>query len=661
MAGDDSPLSEEVVVTMTTEKRNFETYLFSIVGVVGMLVVLIALNIVFSSCNARRDCTEEHLYTLTDGTKQILKDMDTPVTIRFYYSKDVAQIPPVLKTYAERVQDLLKEYQQYGGKNIDVVKLNPTPDSDAADSANLDGVVGQPLGAFGTGDKVYLGLAVSCLDKTVALPFLSPERENLLEYDITRAIYRVLHPEKIKVGVISSLPVMGVQMPPQMMMQMGKRGNQPPWQVITELKRDFDLVELKGDVDSIDGDINVLLLIHPKDLKDKTLYAIDQFLLRGGKILAFLDPMSMVESQNRQQPMQFQPPGASSLGNLLDAWGVKFDTEKLIADTIYMARVRRRAGAPPEPMPLVLALHGDAIDHDDPATGQLDNLLFVYGGAFTGDGAEGLTKTVLIKSSDSVEAVEKFMAQGSPQRIIRDFKSLEVPQSLAIRLTGTFKTAFPDGKPEDDDADTAAKDKKKDAKKDEKTAGLKKSSTPSAVILVGDSDMVYDHFCIQKGNFMGASFIQPINDNLAMVQNMLEQLSGDSRLISIRSRGAISRPLDAITKLQAEAEKKWQSEINSLEDELREARSKVSELQRAKGGSGDKMFISKETMAAIKKFRQKEAETNKKLKLVRKELRRDIEALQNTVTWLDILVMPMLVALGGLALAIIKRQRMVRK
>jgi len=651
---------------MSNEKRTFETYLYSIVGVVGMLVVLVALNGLLSPASIRVDCTEENLFTLTPSTQQLLKELDTPVTLRFYFTKDIPQLPPRLMTYAERIQDLLKEYQRCGGGNIEVVKLNPTPDSDAEDSANLDGVAGQALGAFGSGDRVFCGIAVNCLDATVALPFLSPDREDLLEYDITRAICRVQHTEKARIGVISSLPIMGRQVPPQMMMQMPNMSQQPPWQVISELRRDFEVVEIQPDTDSIDSGINVLLLVHPKDLKDKTLYAIDQFVLKGGKVLAFLDPMSMVENQTQQQPMQFMPPGASTLGKLMNAWGLSMDTEKVVADTVYMARMRRRPEAPAEAMPLVLQLQAEAIDRADPATGQLENLLFLFGGSFTGEAAAGLTKTVLLKTSESVQPVEKFMAQGAGDRILRDFKSQEVAQALAIRLTGRFKTAFPEGKPKADESTPSPDEKKDEAKKDEAKPpaeeGLKEGTADAAVILVADSDMIFDNFCVEKGNFFGQSVVQPINDNLAMVQNMVEQLSGDSRLIAIRSRGAVRRPLEAIGALQARAEAEWQAKISSLEQDLQDARTKVSELQRQKGeGGGDRTFISKETAEAIKKFRQKEAETNKELKLVRKQLRRDIDFLENAVTWSNIMVMPILVAAGGVVLALMKRQKMVRK
>jgi ABC-type uncharacterized transport system involved in gliding motility auxiliary subunit len=372
--------------------------------------------------------------------------------------------------------------------------------------------------------------------------------------------------------------------------------------------------------------------------------------------------MSMVENQTQQQPMQFMPPGASTLGKLMNAWGISMDTEKVVADTVYMARMRRRPEAPPEAMPLVLQLQAEAIERADPATGQLENLLFLFGGAFTGDAAAGLTKTVLLKTSESVQPVEKFMAQGAGDRILRDFRSQEVAQALAIRLAGRFKTAFPEGKPKADDSSSTT-DKKDEAKEEKKPAeeGLKEGAADTAVILVADSDMLFDNFCVEKGNFFGQQVVQPINDNLAMVQNLVEQLSGDSRLISIRSRGAIRRPLEAIGKLQADAESQWQAQISSLEQDLQQARTKISELQREKGEGGDRSFISKETAEAIKKFRQKEAETNKELKRVRKQLRRDIDFLENAVTWSNILIMPALVAGGGVVLALIKRRKMVRK
>ena len=657
---------------MESRKRLVEAYLYSAVGVALMAALLIAVNIISGAANARIDMTEENLYTLTKGTKAILKKMDTPVTIRFYASRDATQMPIFLKNYARRVEDLLKEYKVASGGQIVVRKYDPQPDSDAEDSANLDGVHGQGVA---TGEKIYLGLAVSCLDQTVAVPFLSPEREALLEYDITRAIYRILNPEKPVLGIMSSLPVMGRQMPPMMMQQMPNQQNQPPWQVVTELKRDFDVREVQTSVEEIDDDIDILMLVHAKDLSEKTLFAIDQFVLGGGKLLAFLDAMSMIESRSNPMPQMQMPQGSSSLGRLLDTWDIEYETEKVLADMVYMTRVQGRGGAP-EAMPTVLSLTKDAFLGDDPVTSQLDSLLFGFAGVLSGDAADGITKEVLVTSSEQTQLVEKFMAQMPGNHLLKDFKSEERKQDLAIRLTGTFPTAFPEGKPGDDDDDGDDEDKDDDAedgekdeegeeeKKDEDAPAppthLTESSTPGVVIVVADSDMLYDHFCIRKQNFFGQEIVTLLNDNLNFVQNMVEQLSGDSNLISIRCRGASQRPFQVVRRMQAEAERRWQDKVKALEDDLSETQRKIGELEREKT-EGQKLILSDKQKAAITKFKRKQAETRKELKQTRKKLRREIDSLQTRLKWANIALMPLLVSVSGILLSVLKRRRMVQK
>ncbi len=635
---------------METKKNIAEAYLFSVIGLIVMFVLLIAVNVIFSSMNMRADFTEENLYTLSDGTRAILKVMDTPVTIRYYYSKDAAQMPIYLKNYAQRVEDLLKEFKEAGGKNIVLEKLNPKPDSDAEDSANLDGVQGQNIGL--AGDRIYLGLAINCLDEVVSIPFLAPDRENLLEYDVTRAIYRVLNTEKSTIGVMTSLSVMGRQTPP--MMNMGRPPqNQPPWIVINELKRDFDVRDVQKDVEEIDDDIDILLLIHAKDLPEKTLFAIDQFVLRGGKLLAFLDAMSMIERQEQPQMQQMQmqmPPSASTLGVLLDTWGIEFETEKVIADLQYMARVQGRSGRP-ESMPMVLTLDSTAVDADDPVTSQLESLLFVFGGVFSGDGADDLEKTVLMSSSERSQLIEKFMAQMPGDHVIKEFKPEERRQDLAIRLTGTFKTAFPDGKPGGEDEDEG---------EDKDEGSLKESTGEGVVVLVGDSDLLHDNFCVRRQAFFGQEIVSPMNDNLNLLQNLAELLAGDSNLIGIRSRGAIQRPFLVVQKMKAEAEQRHQAKIKALEDELSDVQREINELQREKK-KGQKLIISEDQVKAIQKFREKEATVSKELKNVRKQFRRDIDALETKLKWANIALMPFLVILSGIVLAVIKRRRMVRR
>ena len=647
---------------MESRKKILEAYLYSAVGVALMAALLIAVNMIAGSVKGRIDMTEENLYTLTKGTKAILKKMDTPVTIRFYASRDATQMPIFLKNYARRVEDLLKEYEVASGDKIVVRKFDPQPDSDAEDSANLDGVNGQAVAA---GEKIYLGLAVSCLDQTAAVPFLSPEREALLEYDITRAIYRILNPEKPVLGIMSSLPIMGRQMPPMMMQQMPNQQNQPPWQVVTELKRDFDVREIQTSVEEIDADLDILMLVHAKDLSEKTLFAIDQFVLGGGRLLAFLDAMSMVESRTNPQPQMQMPQGSSSLGKLLDAWDIEYETEKVLADMVYMTRVQGRGGEP-EAMPTVLSLTKDAVLAGDPVTSQLDSLLFGFAGVLSGDGADGITKEVLVASSEQTQLVEKFMAQMPGSHLIKDFKSEERKQDLAIRLTGTFPTAFPEGKPgndaddEKEDKDGGEAEEKKDDDSPAPATHLTTSSTPGVVVLVADSDMLYDHFCIRKQNFLGQEFVTLLNDNLNFVQNLVEQLSGDSNLISIRCRGAIQRPFQVVRRMQAEAERKWQDKVKSLEDDLSETQRKINELQREKT-EGQKLILSDKQKAAITKFKKKQAETRKELKDTRKKLRREIDSLQTRLKWANIALMPFLVSVSGILLSVLKRRRMVQK
>ena len=638
---------------MEMNKKNISTFMFSALGIVAMAVIMITLNSIARISNVRCDLSSEKLYTLSPGTRAILKKMDTPVTLRFYYTRDAAQMPVFLKTYAGRVEDLLKEYRMAANGKVKVQILNPSPDSDAEDSANLAGVTGQPLQG---GESVYLGIAVDCLDQVVAIPFLSPERENLLEYDITRAIYRVLHPEKPVIGLMSSLPVMG-QMNP-MMMQMGGGRGEPPWAFVAELKRDFDVRYVPVQADSIPDDIKTLLVVHPRDLSDKTLYAIDQFVLKGGKLVAFVDPMSMIEAKmNPPNPMMGrQPqPGASTLGKLFDAWGIQFDTEKVVADVVYTTQVQGRDGNP-EKMPVLVSLNREGMDQTDPVSTKLDSVLMAMGGCFTGNGADGLKKTVLLSSSEDSQMVEKFMAQMGGAAILRDFKSDGQKKALAIRLTGKFKTAFPAGAPEADAKGADKKDEPAAEPKDAAKPGIKESEKNGAVVLLGDSDMLYDNFCVRVQNLFGQKFTVPLNDNLNLLQNLMEHMSGDENLISIRSRGAVNRPFLVVARMQADAEAKFQDRIRSLENNLSEAQRKISEQQRQKS-SDQKFILSPDQKLAIEKFRKEEANARKDLKQVRKELRREVDSLENRIKWANIVLMPCLVGISGIVLGLARKRR----
>lgn len=631
--------------------KGLETWLYSTLGVVAMLVIAVAVNLIAARAKTRIDLTAERAYTLSQGTRNILAKLDTPVQIRFYCSREENKMPVFLKTYAQRVEDLLGEFQQASKGQIELQKLDPKPDSDAEDSAKLDGVEGQPIE---TGDAVYLGLSVSMLDQKEAIPFLSPERERLLEYDLARAISRVMTSEKPVIGIMSPLPYAGQQMNP-MMMQMGRRGGAPAWVFYNELQRDFNVKQVEMTADAIPDDVKVLVLIHPKGITDAAQYAIDQFVLRGGKLLAFLDPMAALD------PSGGGPMGgggsSSSIDKLLKAWGLSFDSTKAIADLNYVGRTRQGRA------PAVLALTEKALDKDDIITAQVDNLFMVFAGSFSGTPTAGLTETVLIKSSKDSQLIEPMMAQMGGEQIIKDFASSNIEHPLAVRLAGKFKTAFPDGKPK---ADAAAKpEEKKDEKKEEKKdESLKESKTDGAVVLIGDSDMVQDQVAVQEmqNPFGGGQrMVMPANGNLAFVQGAIEQLTGDSNLIAVRSRASRERPFTVVRKMQADAESNYRSKIKELETSLQDAQSKLNELQRAKADKGEKgaqrLILSAEQQQEIANFRKKETEVKQQLKLERKRLRADIDSLENRVKWLNIAGMPAIVAVAGVGLAALRRRQ----
>ena len=640
---------------MCKNNKTLQKYLSSAVAVIAVAAILIILGVIFKNTNLRLDCTEDKLYTLSNATKTTLKKLDKKLTIRFYYSKDVAQMPVILKNYAKRVDDMLTEYEICANGNIRIEKLNPKPDTDAEDSANLDGVTGQGSDALGLEENIYLGIAIRSGDQLVALPFLSPEREALLEYDITRAIITVTHPVKHKLGILSSMRVFGGIDNPNMMMQ-GQGGMKPAWLLITELKKEYDVAEVPMTAEEIPADIDLLIAIHPKEPSQKLLYAIDQFVLRGGRLIAFLDPMCVADIQNQpQQQMAYMPPNATStLGELLTAWGVDFNADNVVIDRTCATQIQTRRNGPPETMPNVLSLDEKCVSNDDPATAQLTSLLMLNTGSFTGTPAEGLTKTVLITSSDDSATLEKFMTQRSGEDMLKDFKSDEKKQELAIRLTGTFKTAFPNGLPEEkkDEKDDKADEKKEEAKPE----GLKESAKPGAVILLADADMIYDPFCVRQNSIFGQTFYQPLNNNLALVQNLVEALSGDALLFEIRSRGVRQHPFTRVRDMEKAASDKYKDEIKKFEQDVQSFQRELYTMQKQRS-NGDKELLSKQQKEAVAKLKKKEAEARKNLKAVRKDMRKEIESLENNVMLVNIGLMPLLVVLGGIALAISKRIR----
>jgi ABC-type uncharacterized transport system involved in gliding motility auxiliary subunit len=624
------------------KNRKFETPAYVLLGIAAMLVLLVGLNVVFSRLQWRADLTEERAFTLSEGARQILSDLKSPVQVRFYYSQSDEAMPMGLKNYAQSVNDLLDAMETASGGKLQVQRLDPTPDSDAEDSARLDGVEPQ---VFPNGDRIYLGLGFSQLDRKSALPFLAPDRERLLEYDIARAINAVTNAERPVIGLLT--PLTTSPTPPMMMME------RPPSAGIffDELRRAFEVKEIPFDTAEIPADIGTLVVVHPRQISEVTEYAIDQFVLRGGKLVAFLDPMCVMDAPPGGPMMGMAPPSVSTFGKLLPAWGVQFNTSEVVVDMQNVGSTRRGRA------PGILALGPDALDPDSVVTGGVDSLFMALAGAYQGESPEGIERTSLVFSSPQSELADPSFTQTSPQIVERNFKPSGVEYPVAVKLEGKFKTAFPQGKPKAVPEGQASLPDAAPSVDPEAPPGLKESSGPTTVYLVGDVDMLFDPLAAAEvPTPFGRPVVVPANGNIDLAQSMIEQLAGGEELASVRSRASRDRPFTVVKRMQAEAENKFRDKISELEQGLSETQTRLAELERSKD-AGQQFILTPEQQEEIKAFRQKEAGAKKELKEVRKTLRREVDALEQRVKWTNILAMPLVVAAAGLVMAFIRHRR----
>ena len=627
------------------KRKNFETVLYSTGGVAAMFVVLAAAYVLMGAVKLRADVTADKGHTLSPGTKRILSKLDSRITVRFYCTQGDNAMPPALRMYAARIEDLLREYQQEAKGKLLIQKLDPKPDSDVEDSARLNGITGQQTSQFG-GDKIYLGIVVSLLDEKFALPWLTPQRERLLEYDLSRAIARVATPVHPVVGIMTALSVFGEA--PSIMMHPGQN-REEEWAFVTELKKDFTIKQIPLSATTIDDDVKVLIVAHPVDITDASQYAIDQFVLRGGKLLAFLDPHAYFD-QNHERSKNYSLAGdnaaASTLDKLLKAWGLEMDVNRITADTSFAGRNPQSGDV----MPTLLYITRAGINENDLATSQIDNLFMPFAGAFTGKPADGLQEKVIVKSSVNSELVDNLMATAGSQ-ILREFKPSNIEYPLAVHLTGNFKTAFPGGRP--------AADPKKQAEPDPNQ--LKDSKGAGEVVLVGDTDMLNDKVSVKVQTSMGRRVVQPANGNLNLVQSLVEQFAGDDDLISSRNRAGMNRPFTRVKEMEAKAGRQWEEKVRILEARQRETEQKIKELQTQREGNQQEVILSPEQEKALQSYQQIRLDVTKDLKQVRKNLRKDTDALEFRTKVINISTMPILVAVSGLGLAMVKTKRRAAK
>jgi ABC-type uncharacterized transport system involved in gliding motility auxiliary subunit len=612
--------------------KKYEHFVYSAVGLVVLALVLVAFNYLVSVAPLRADLTEGKLYTLSDGTKRILRNLATPVTVKLYVSQGEA-MPVPLRSFAQRVQDLVRELKGVAGSKLIVERYNPQPDSEEEDAAQLDGVEPQTLS---TGEQFYLGVSVSQLDRKQLISAISPQRERLLEYDLVRAISQVGTAARPKIGLMAGLPVLGEKFNPF------TRQSSDPWVLANELKREFQVQEVPLTAKEIDKDITVLLLIHPRDIQPAQEYALDQFVLRGGKLIAFVDPYAYFDQSMPQMPGVPPQGTSSSLPTLFKAWGIEFDPNKVISDAVFAS------GDGPNFTPTVLSLNRTAFNRDDVVTGSIDTLLYAFGGAFKVKPVDGLRVTELVKSSPNSMLIDDADATQRGDEAMRRFKPSGQALPLALRLTGKFKTAFPDG---------LVVDKKPQPN----TPALRESTAENSVILVGDVDMLADGAAVDIQEVFGRKIVVPSNGNLALAMGMVEQLASGNDLISLRSRATAFRPLTVVRELEANAQRQYLGKIQSLEAELQKTTAKLQELQRAQGTVGGNagksgQILTAEQQAELERFRKTVAQTRLELKEVRKTLRQDAESLVFWTKVANIALMPILVALAGLAVALVRRR-----
>ncbi|OFZ86927.1 MAG: hypothetical protein A2V78_15195 [Betaproteobacteria bacterium RBG_16_64_18] len=623
--------------------NKYRTQLYSAGGVVVVLVILVLANFVLGAFKQRIDLTDGGIYTLSEGTRVVIAKLESPVKIRFYFSQSDAGVPLALKAFGRRVEDLLGEFRQASGGKIIVEKFDPQPDSDAEDSAALDGVEAQVTGA---GDRFYLGLSVSQIDQKFALPALTLDRERLLEYDLTRAIGRTATAKKPVIGVMTPLPAFGSGGNPMMGMPA-----QAPWVFISELRRDYNVKHVDPNAERIDDDIGVLLVIHPRGITEQAQYAIDQFVLRGGRLIAMLDAYAYFD----QMPGMGRAQGgsASSLDRLLKAWGVGYDATKVVTDMKF------GSGAGPRAMPTLLSLSGAALNADDVTTSRLGFLLVPFSGAFSGTPADGIRQTELIKSSTFSRLSDSSAAMTQGDAAAKDFAPSGKEYPLAIRLTGRFKTAFPEGRPASPEKAGAKGDKQGDGKAAAAARPhLVAAKDENAVVLVGDTDFINDAAAVSIQEVFGQRIVVPQNGNLAFAQALVEQVAGDTSLISLRTRATATRPFTVIREMEARAQQRYLGKIKELEDSLAQAQQKLGALQKQKT-PGQTAILSAAQQAELESFRAKAVQTRRELKEVRKELRADSEALEFWTKVANIAALPILISLVGLVLGFARRRKVV--
>lgn len=597
-----------------------------------LLAAVLAVALITISNNlftgVRLDLTENRLFTLSPGSVNIITTLDEPISLDFYVSRKTMADFPQLVNYANRVRDLLEEYAAKSGGKIELSVIEPEPFSEEEDQAVASGLNGISVNA--AGDRAYLGLVgVNSTDDEAIIPFFQASREDALEYDITKLVYNLANPEKRVIGVMSGLPLFGDP----------AQGIPDRWAILDVMEEFFEVRNIGQNSDFIDEDVDVLMVVHPKNFTEQALFAIDQYLLRGDHAMLFVDPLAEGDNAEPDPANPYVMPDMSSnLNIMLEGWGLEVGTSEIAADINLAMRVQTQGARGPQESNYLpwLRLEADNLDRQDFSTSELN--LIHMGTAGVIDLKEDATvefAPLIQTTADSMRMQRDLIFfQRDPNVMLSNFESGNNPLVLAARISGTVPSAYPDGLliEDEDDEKVPVEDIIKEGRVD--------------VVLVGDTDILADHFWIRMQNFFGVQIPQSIANNGDFVINTLDNLAGNTDLISLRSRGEFSRPFTVVEQIRRDAEAQFREQEQELQTRLEETEQKIAQLQQEGGESA--LLLTEEQAAEIEKFRLEQIRTRKELRAVQHELQKNIERLGTQLKFINIGLIPLIIALLAL-------------
>ena len=613
-----------------------------IAAIVLLFVGLVLINYLANQIPWRLDQTAEKIYTLSPGTHSLLSKIEEPVTLDFYFSSGASGLPISFKNYGTRVEEMLRQYARASRGRLVLNIISPEPDTPEEEAATRAGL--QPQLIPTTGEQIYFGLSATQADLQETIAAFTPSREQFLEYDLSQLIYTVQVLEKRRMGLISSLPL---QAPPfnPMMAQMGQQP--PPDQfIISEWERTFEIESIEATATELPDNLDVLVVVHPQGLSPELEFEIDQYLLRGNPVMLAVDPSSefFKRQSNPQQQMMGgpQPNVASDLPSLFSAYDIVYSTQAVTGDLLYGAQVNTGMGGVAR-FPHWLSLPAESFNAEVMPTAQLNSMVLVESGQLALASGSNLTFTPLIQTSDQAGNIPPMLLQYTQPQLIAGEIDPSGAQTVAAMVTGTFQTAFPNGRPasvtEETEADSIVNPNSE--------IENNRASGNGTLIVVADSDFILDSYSIRRMSFGGMQAANPLNDNLAFASNVVEFLAGSSDLISIRSKGSSVHPFTIVRDMEALAQQRYQEQLAELETRLSSVQAELSNLQTQVSDNG-LLVASPEIAEAIKQYQSQEAEMRRERRDIRRALREDIDALETHLLLLNLFAAPAFFGVFGL-------------